>query len=298
MYDMLNLQQFRALLAIRDSGSMNRAARTLDCGVPTIDYHLRGLERHLRVRLVERDRAGARLTPLGESFAVEAEAALTRIERAERMIADQRDAGVSTLRIGTFASLGSRLLPWAISRLQQRTSVRVEVVEAEPTEIVRLLRGDEVHAGLIYDISEVPAFAAPDLVLDTLLTEPYGVMVARRGEWAERETLDFSELAGMPWVCSRNVDEASDRVLRRVCASLGYEPRELMRTDDLYMIHGLVEQGLGLALATPGAVDNDFEVVFRPAKQRLGERRVSYAVHEGDAPAAAVWLGEMLRSVA
>lgn len=298
IYIMLNLQQFRVLLAIRDSGSMNRAAELLHYGVPTVTHHLRTLEQHLGAQLVERSRSGARLTPLGESFAEEAEAVVERIGRAERTIADQRDAGVVTLRVGTFASLGSRLLPAAISRLQERTSVRVEVVEAEPTEIVRQLRSGEVHAGLIYDVTEEPAFAAPDLVLETLLAEPYQVMVARGSEWARRECLDFAELADAAWVCSRNADEASDRVLRRVCLSLGYQPRELMRTDDLYMIHGLVAEGLGLALTTAAAVDTDFDVELRPARQMLGERRVSYAVNEGSAPPAAHWLGEALRLVA
>ena len=244
---MMNLQQFRVLLAVREHGSLTRAADALLYGVPTVTHHLRALEAHLRVRLVDRGRGGTRLTPLGESFAEEIEQVLARIDRAEQTVVDQRDAGVVTLRVGTFASIGSRLLPAAIAALQQRTSVRVEVVEAEPTEVVRLLRNREVHAGVIYDVSDDPAFIAPDLVLEPLLAEPYRVMVARDSRWAQEEVLDFAELSEVAWVCSRSDDEASGRVLRRVCHSLGLPVRELMRTDDLYMIHGLVAEGLGVA---------------------------------------------------
>lgn len=292
---MLNLQQFRVLLAVRENGSLTKAAEALRYGVPTVTHHVRTLEAHLGVRVVERARGGARLTPLGESFLEEIAPALERIDRAERAVAERRDAGTAMLRVGAFASLGSRLLPGAIADLQGRAPVRVEVVEAEPTEVVRMLRNDEVHAGLIYDTSDEPAFAAADLALDPLLSEPYRVMLAADSPLAARAELDFAELSEVAWVCSRNGDEASDRVLRRVSLALGHEVRELMRTDDLYMIHGLVAEGLGLALTTAAAVDTDFDVVLRPALQDLGERRVSYATRRGRQPNAVRWLGERLR---
>lgn len=292
----MNRRQFRVLLAVREHGSLTGAAKALQYGVPTVTHHLRNLESHLGARLVDRGRRGTSLTPLGESFAADIAQVVARIDRAEQVVADQRDAGVVTLRVGTFASMGSRLLPAAIAALQKRTSVRVEVVEGEPTEVVRMLRSGEVHAGLIYDVSVEPAFDAPDLVLQRLLTEPYGVMVARDSEWAARESIDFAELREVPWVFSRSNDEASDRVLRRVGQSLGYTVRELMRTDDLYMIQGLVAEGLGFALSTNAAIDPDFDVVLRPAVQDLGERHVSYVTRRCAAPPAAGWLAEILLS--
>ncbi|GAA1786787.1 LysR family transcriptional regulator [Leucobacter iarius] len=295
---MLSLQQIRVLLAIREHGSLTRAAEALHYGVPTVAHHLDALEAHLGLRVVERRRAGTVLTPLGVEYAEEVERAVVHLDRAERMVADRRESGVSILRVGTFASVGSRLLPAAIARMQQRHSVRVEAVEAEPTEVVRMLRSGEVHAGLIYDFSDEPAFISPDLRLEPLLSEPYRVMVGRSSPWAEHAVLDFAELAQVPWVCSRSNDEAPDRVLRRTCRAVGHEVRELMRTDDLYMIHGLVAEGLGLALATAAAVDADFDVALRPAVQDLGERRVSFVTRSEHPPAATAWLGAELKRVA
>ncbi len=303
---MLNLQQLRVLLAVRDHGSLTRAAAQLRYGVPSINHHLRTLEAYLEASLVERSRSGTKLTPLGESFAAEAEQILARIDRAQQAVADQRDAGVVTLRVGTFASLGSRLLPAAIARLRERTEVRVEVIEAEPNTVVRMLRDGEVQAGLIYDGTNEPAFDAPDLTHTTLLTEPYLVLVSKHGPLAARETLDFSDLddevlQNIAWIRSRDGNGAADRTLERIYASLGQPVRELMRTDDLYMIHGLVAEGLGCALTTPLAVDADFDVVLRPAVQDLGGRHVSFITSGSSGapvPAAARWLGEILARVA
>ncbi|GAA1857963.1 LysR family transcriptional regulator [Brevibacterium marinum] len=293
----MNLQQFRVLLAIRAEGSLNRAAEVLGHGVPTVTHHLRTLESHLRIKLVDRTRRGVRLTPLGDSFAAEIEPVLARIDRAERIVTAQRDAGVVTLRVGTFSSIGSRLLPAAIAELQRRRSVHVEVVEAEPTEVVRMLHTGEIHAGLIYDVPELPEFAGPELKLRTLLEEPYRVMVARDGELAAHDVLDFSQMGETAWIFSRNESEASTRVLNRVYRSLSLEVRELMRSDDLYMIHGLVAEGLGCALTTEAAVDTGFDVAVRPAEQDLGRRRVSFVTRAGPVPAAVGWIRDILETV-
>lgn len=295
---MMNLQQLRALLAVREHGSLTRAAQELDYGVPTIAHHLRTLEAHLQARLLVRSRTGSALTPLGEFFAAEVAPVIVRLDRAERAVADRRDSGVVTLRVGTFASVGSRLLPAAIAELQQRHSVRVEVVEGEPTEVVRMLRQGEIHAGVIYDIQEEPLFNSPDLRLQTLFAEPYQVLVGKRSEWAARDTLERADLVRMSWICSRNDDEASDRVLRRVHREKGERIRVLMQTDDWYMIHGLVAEGLACALTTAAPVDTDFDVALRSTAEGLGERRVSYVTPKGATAPATAWLGEILQRVA
>lgn len=286
---MLQPQQLRVLVAIRDHGSLTRAAAALGYGVPTIAHHLAALERHFRAQLVERDRRGARLTPLGVVFVAEAEEILARLDQAERLVTTQRDLGMSTIRVGTFASVGSQLLPRAIRELRSRRRVQVEIVEAEPTDVVEQLHAGDLHAGLIYDSAEEPAFATPDLTLTVLLEEDYRVLVAAESDHAAHPEIDLADLADADWICSRDENEASDRVLRRACHLVGFEPNILMRTDDLNMIHGLVAEGLGCTLATSAAVDTRFAVVARPTVQGLGLRRTSFvrrghivpdAVHE------------------
>lgn len=272
---MMQPQQLRVLVAVRDQGSLTAAARALGYGVPTIAHHLGALERHLKVELVERDRRGARLTPLGTVLVTEAEDILARLSLAEQLVATQRDLGLSTIRVGTFASIGSQLLPRAIRELRTHLQVRVEVLEAEPTDVVELLHAGELHAGLIYDSAEDPAFATPDLDLTVLLEEPYAVLIARDGPYASGP-IDLADLASTDWICSRDEDETSDRVLRRACHEAGFEPQVLMRTDDLNMIHGLVAEGLGCTLTTHAAVDSRFGVEARPTVQDLGLRRTSF----------------------
>lgn len=283
---MIQPQQLRVLVAVRDHGSLTRAAQALGYGVPTIAHHLAALERHLRVQLLERDRRGARLTPLGAVLVAEADEILARLHQAERLVTTQRDLGLSTIRVGTFASIGSQLLPRAIRELRSTMSVQVEVVEAEPTDVVEQLHAGDLHAGLIYDSADEPAFATPDLTPTVLVEEEYRVLVAAESPYAAQQEIDLADLADADWICSRDENETPDRVLRRACHLAGFEPKILMRTDDLNMIHGLVAEGLGCTLATQAAVDTRFAVVTRPTVQGLGVRRTSFVRRSAVVPRA------------
>lgn len=295
---MMTLQQLTILLAVRDHKSLTQAAAALGYGVPTVKHHLRSLEGALAAQLVESTQSGTWLTPLGEALAVEAVEIVDRARRAERMVTGLRDAGLVTLRIGTFASVGAKLLPSIIVELQRRSPVRVEVIEGEPTDVARMLRDSEIDVGILYDSSFDEAVVDPDLEVTSLFTEPFRVMIATEGPYAQAGEIDISALGDVAWIASRSDDEASDRVLRRVYRSLGPPVRELMRTDDLRMIHGLVEAGLGLALATPTTIDSDFNVVLAPTVQDLGFRRVSFATRSGNLPQATRDLGELLSNAA
>lgn len=294
IYEVMHPQQLRVLVAIRDRGSLTGAAHALGYGVPTIAHHLASLERHFKVQLVERDRRGARLTPLGAVLVAEAEEILERLDQAERVVVTQRDRGLATIRVGTFASIGSQLLPRAIRLLRERVQVQVEVVEAEPTDVVQLLHAGELNAGLIYDSAEDPAFATPELEVAVLLEEQYQVMVARESPFAVGFEIDLRALADADWLCSRDENETSDRVLRRACHALGIKPRVLMRTDDLNMIHGLVAEGLACTLTTQAALDTRFAVEARPMIQDLGLRRTSFVCRATVVPRAVDELRDIL----
>lgn len=290
-------QQLRVLVAIRDRGSLTAAAESLGYGVPTIAHHLTSLERHFETRLVERGRRGARLTPLGAVLVEEAVQILARLEQTERLVTIQRDQGLATIRVGTFASMGSRLLPRAIRELRSRMPVQVEVVEAEPTAVMQLLLAGEIHAGLIYDSADDPVFTSPDLQLHVVLEERYRVLLAASSPHADTDAIDIAELAHADWIGSRHESETSDRVLRRAGRSLGFEPRVLMRTDDLNMIHGLVAEGLACTVIAPSAVDSRFAVRALPAVQELDLRRTLFVRPTTASPRAVVELQRILVDV-
>lgn len=278
---MLDVRQLQVLLAVRDAGSLTQAAASLHLSVPTVTHHLAALEAKLDASLVERSKRGTVLTAVGEAVAVDAERILGDLGRTEQMVADLRDAGLSTLRIGTFPSIGSRLLPAAVRELSERFRLRIEVIEGEPLSLIDLVHAGEIHAALVYDLASDPALNTANLEATELFEEQFVVLLAADHPLAKAPRLDFTDLADESWVLSHHPDEASNRILKQVCQAAGYEPRPLLHTDDLNMIHGFVSAGLGLALMTQSAIDGDYEVVSRPAVQPLGSRRTSFVTRAG-----------------
>lgn len=291
---MLSLQQFRVLIALRDAGSLTKAAENLGYGAPTVTHHLNLLEAHFGAILVERGTRGVTFTPLGEVAVREAETIMARVDGLERIMAEHRDAGLVTLRVGTFASVGAQLLPPAIKELQAHSSVRIEVTEAEPLELVELLRRGELDAALLYDMADDPSFIAQDLNLVPLLREPFRVLVSTEGPFAKNTKLDFSQLSSASWVRTRHEGEATERVLLRACRNAGFTPKEFIRSDDLTMIHGLVSEGLCLAIMTESAANTALGVMLKPTIQNLGERSVYFATRSSYIPPAVSQLRALL----
>jgi Transcriptional regulator len=290
---MLDLRQFAVLHAIRAGGSLSRAAAELRLSVPTVTHHLDALERHLGARLVTRGPRGASLTALGAMFADDVDDVLGRLELATRKVDDAREAGAVTLRIGTFSSAGSRLLPEALNQLSAATPVFLEIEEGEPTSLAGKVRAGELHAALVYDLEDDPALDHPELTRQELDIEPLTVITAAGSELAD-QSVDFAELASQPWIRSRDRAGAAERQLVRLAAAAGFHPRTLTRTDDYTMVHGLVAGELGLALISSASIDPRFAVAAVRVQQPLGARRIAYVTPADRPTPASLRLGEIL----
>ncbi|MCI2265252.1 LysR family transcriptional regulator [Sediminivirga luteola] len=276
---MLDLRQFAVLDAVERTGSLAGAARELHFGQPTVSHHLRALERHLGVTLVERRRTGAVLTEAGRAFLLHARTAMAQVKAAEREVADWRDHGMVTLRIGTFASAGARLLPRALAALGAGSRVRVELFEGEIWELEGRLAGGELHCALLYDLGTDPGISgaeAANLREVVLEHEPFQVLLGQDHPAAGAGPVDLADLAADGWIRARNLLEAGERALMAGCGAAGFEPRTLLHSDDYGLIHAFVEAGVGVALVVPSAVDHRARVAMVPAAQDLGMRRVRF----------------------
>lgn len=286
---MFTLKQMQVLEKVAQTGSLNGAAIALGYGMPTISHHLRSLEQECQSKLIERSSRGTRLTLAGEVVLREAKVMLARAESLEKQLAKLREADSISLRIGTFASIGSKLVPYTMRELAAQYRVRVELTEAETSEILQQLADGNIDVGLVCDYDSDP------LQLDStkvhaveLFSEPFQVLVGAGTALAQKREVDFAELLEEPWIMSRVPDEVSDRVLIRACAQYGATPRRLVATDDLGMIHALVSSGQGISLTTRAAFEGYNGVRLLPVKQRLGNRRVWFVRNKQESAAAAL----------
>src|SRR2546428_13931922 len=107
----LTVHRLELFLAFLDHGGGGRAAQACHISQPAVSEHLRGLEAHFGVRLVERH--GQRVRPTAAARAVEpyARQALALLRSAEQAAGEGRGARAGLLTIRGSTTPGTDLPP-------------------------------------------------------------------------------------------------------------------------------------------------------------------------------------------
>ncbi|MBD2110684.1 MULTISPECIES: LysR family transcriptional regulator [Cyanophyceae] len=131
----IKLSQLRALVTIAECGNFSEAALKLDVTQSTISHAIATLEDELGVTLLKRGRHGARLTSVGDRVTAHARDVLSLLDTIGSEANQARGVQGGNLRIASFRSVATHVLPGAIARLHRRY----------PTIAISVHEMDEVH---------------------------------------------------------------------------------------------------------------------------------------------------------
>src|SRR5690348_7548078 len=109
----LELRHLIALQAVAQTGSFGRAADDLGYTQSAVSQQIATLEGLVGERLLERSRGQAlvELTEAGQLLLRHAEAVVARLEAAYADFAAFGEGALGVLRVGTFQSVSTRILP-------------------------------------------------------------------------------------------------------------------------------------------------------------------------------------------
>jgi DNA-binding transcriptional LysR family regulator len=239
MTERLLLRELELIRAIREEGSLARAAKVLHRSQPTLSHHLSALEARFGTRIVERGPRGAALTEIGEVVAGHADEILGRLLVAEGELARHAEFGVVTLRIGAIPSVGATLLAQAMPRLVAG-GLRIEIVEGEAPELVGLVRRRELHLALTSTVSggAVGEFSGVESTL--IHTDPLMAVLSRTHRLASGETIALGQLRDESWITARLESDPCHQLLVGACAEAGFEPEILYRVDSSELTEALI----------------------------------------------------------
>ncbi|MFE4468929.1 LysR family transcriptional regulator [Leifsonia sp. NPDC056824] len=261
---MADLRQFEALRAVHAEGSVTAAARRLGWGQPTVDYHLKNLERLVGTPVLVRSPRGSRLTPVGMLLLERAQEILTLSERA---IADAREfseLGRVRLRFGTFATAAASILPFVANSVGDLGIEIDATFEEVPTLVDRINRG-ALDAALVYTVPGYELPFRPNVVTMEVYRDPLMLALPVGHPLASRPSVDLAavlSLRGERWVFATSAEDAMDRVVADAFAAEGHVLDVAIRTDDFQVLLGMtaarmvvgIIPGLATAAAHPGIV--------------------------------------------
>ncbi len=216
------------------------------------------------------------LTQAGDLLLRHAEAIVARLAAAEADLSALREGEVGPLRIGTYQSVGARILPGLLRRFREDWPlVEIHLTESpsDPDLLALVERGELDLAFAMYPLPDGP-FEAVEL-----LSDPYVLVVPAGSRFAAHdEPIRLADIAGEPLIGSKACRSWSH--VASLIEARGLSPRFVFASDDNDTVQSLVAVGVGLALRPLLAVDIDDErVAVLPLEPRVPRRVIALAWH-------------------
>ncbi|MBN3499706.1 LysR family transcriptional regulator [Arthrobacter pascens] len=271
---MLDLRRLRIFAAVSEVGSFTAAAQRMYMTQSAVSQQMSILEREVGVALFLRMPRGIRLTEAGQTLAAHAHRLFVEISSIEQEMRGFAN-GPQEIRLGTFPSAGTDLLPQALrSFMALHPNVRVLPSSLSGSDPVGLLRDGSIHLLLMFEYDFDPRPVDPALMNIHLTDDPLMVVLPKDHPLAGAERVELAALAGEPWVIRAHRpphEDPHDTVFRIA----GFEPDIVFRSDDYQSLLGLVAAGVGVSLVprlslTPRRDD----IVVRPTTPRTFNRKI------------------------
>jgi DNA-binding transcriptional LysR family regulator len=214
------------------------------------------------------------VTPAGELLLRHARGIVARMQAARADLDALSSGQGGTLRIGTFQSVGAKVLPALLRRFTPDWPL-LDVTLHEEDDAVLF---DQVETGeLDLTFGVLPVDDRPLEVFE-LLRDPYVAVVSRDSELAARGKVRLRDLHrhrlvgyGTNSHCQRNLETS----LR----SRGVEPCYMFRSNDNRTVQSFAEGGVGIAILPRLALEPSEESVILETEPRLPPRWIVIAWH-------------------
>ncbi|MFD8270968.1 LysR family transcriptional regulator [Streptomyces flaveolus] len=298
---MIEARHLRVLRAVASTGSFSAAGRELGCTQPAVSQQMKALEASVGTPLLVRTGREMRLTQAAEALVRHAAGILAGLTAAEEEVAAIAGLRAGRVRLVSFPSGSSTLVPTALAALRAaHPGTRVFLEEAEPPRSVELLREGDCDVALAFRYEGAAGVEEwDDLVVRPLLTDRLVALVPERHRLARTGadgSVAIGELAREPWIagCPRCRGQ-----LVEVCEGAGFTPRIDFATDDYPAVVGLVGAGLGVAVLPQLAVESVRPRGVRTVALEPEVRREIVALTLPDlaqVPAVAATLDELARA--
>jgi DNA-binding transcriptional LysR family regulator len=293
----IELRNLRAVLAVADAGSFRAAARTLGYTQSAVSHQVATLERALGASLFTRPggRGAVALTPSGDVVYRRALRVLGELQTLGADVAAMSSGERQTLRIGTFQTATTELLPSALRVLREHwpdLEVMLSDSQANSQTFDQLGAGKLDLAFLVNPEPDERIRSIP------LLEDPWVILTRRDSGLASVQEPTFDLLDGVD-IVAYNRRWRSQVVLEEAWRRRAIRPRVVYRTDDNLALQRLVAAGFGHAcldrLGASGVVEPS--LTWLEPRETLMQRTIALCVpRHRDLSLAAVTLMDSVRT--
>ncbi|MFJ5774256.1 LysR family transcriptional regulator [Streptomyces sp. NPDC093094] len=243
-----DLKLLATFLAVARHGSMAEAAAELGYVPSAVSQHIAALERETGVELIVR-RPGSRLvfTAAGRSLARAARTLFDATARFQDTAHGIANREIAELRVGTYPSAMTYLLPQVLSALRiRRPGPRARLVVVETDEGVPRVTSGDIDLLVAYRyLPEDPPAPSEALAITVLGREP--LLLVAGADPGRGRPVELAECLEREWV-SGHAHSPDRRQLHRWAGELGIALQVTLETEDLHSMLAMIRAGLAVGL--------------------------------------------------
>lgn len=236
----MNIQKYMAFVKTVEYGSFTKAAELLHYSQSGISRMINDLEKEWKIILLERGRAGGKLTSDGMKLLPYAKNVCMEYEKLQMEVDELTGLQSGLIRIGTFSSVATHWLPNIIREFQKAyPNIDYELLLGDYTEIEEWILSGRVDCGFLR-LPAHPDFETVFLEQDRLLA-----ILPENHSLAQLEKVPVAALCDEPFML---LEKGAKAEVSEIFERCSLSPKVHFTTWDDYAIMSMVESGLGISI--------------------------------------------------
>ena len=238
----MGLQKYKALLKTIELGSISLAAEQMGYTQPAVSRMIADLEKEWGLSLLERSRAGVRLTAEGSLLLPYAQSLCREWERLQMQVDEMRGLQRGLIRIGAIASTATHWVPNIVRAFQRDfPHIDYELLLGDYEEVEKWVMEGRVDGAF----TVLPA--AEELEVIPLEEDELVAILPTEHPLAAQEKVALESLCHDPFLMLEiQADKPSS--IQSLFLSRGLQPQVFFTTWEDYAIMTMVEKGLGVSI--------------------------------------------------
>lgn len=278
----MNISKYMAFVTTVEYGSFTKAGEILNYSQSAISRMINDLEKEWKISVLERSKAGVKLTSDGLKLLPYAKSLCEEYKKLQMQVDELNGLQSGIIRIGTFSSVATHWLPNIIKEFQKNyPNIDYELLLGDYSEIENWILEGRVDCGFLRlpthkDLETI--FLTKDKLLAILPENHYLV---------NKEKLSLSDLCNEPFLM---LDKGNNSDISKIFEQNGISPKIHFTTWDDYAIMSMVESGLGISILPELILKRiPYKLVFKeldiPAYRNIGlafrnKKTISLAVEK------------------
>lgn len=244
----MDVQRMKTLRELALKGTMAAVSESLHLSPSAISQQISLLEAEVGLTLVERRGRGVQLTEAGRRLVHHADAIISVLASAKADLADLRGTPFGEIKLASFPSIASRILPSVMEVLaRDYPGISFLAEEVEPIPSLIALRSWQCDVAFFDDLSLPKDFSLDRLEILPIYDDELVAVLSANHPLAAKKSVRLKDLQDEPWAIDTRPNTFSD-VIFAMCEKRGFRPRVVGRFDAYDVIGALVANGSAVSV--------------------------------------------------